>query len=64
MLIASIQAYALKIPPAGSDSNAGNDQVEAYGDYTIAADAWTSIYSRNHEACLVRLETDDGVVGG
>ena len=63
MQIASIQAYALKIPPEGADSGAGNDQVESYGDYTIAADAWTSIYSRNHETCLVRLETDDGLVG-
>ena len=63
MQIASIQAYALKIPPEGADSGAGSDQVEAYGDYTIAADAWTSIYSRNHETCLVRLETDDGLVG-
>ena len=63
MRIASIQAFALKIPPAGEDSRAANDQVEDYGDYTIAADAWTSIYSRNHETCLVRLETDDGLVG-
>ena len=63
MQIASIQAYALKIPPEGADSGAGSNQVEAYGDYTIAADAWTSIYSRNHETCLVRLETDAGLVG-
>ena len=63
MRIASVQAYAIKIPPVGDVSRAVNDQIEAYGDYTIAADAWTSIYSRNHETCLVRLETDDGLVG-
>lgn len=63
MRIASIQAYAIKIPPLGAESKSDSDQVEAYGDYTIAADAWTSIYSRNHETCLVRLETDDGLVG-
>ena len=59
----SVQSYALKIPPVGTDSGAGKAYVEEYGDYTIAADAWTSIYSRNHETCLVRLETDDGLVG-
>jgi galactonate dehydratase len=63
MRIASIQAFAIKIPPLGAESKSDSDQVEAYGDYTIAADAWTSIYSRNHETCLVRLETDDGLVG-
>ncbi len=63
MRIVSIQSYALRIPPAASDSGGGRGKVEEYGDYTIAADAWTSIYSRNHETCLVRLETDDGLVG-
>ena len=63
MRISSIKAFAIKIPPAKDSSTAASDQVEAYGDYTIAADAWTSIYSRNHETCLVRLETDDGLVG-
>ena len=63
MRISSIKAFAIKIPPANDSSAAASHQVEAYGDYTIAADAWTSIYSRNHETCLVRLETDDGLVG-
>ena len=65
MRIVSIQSYALRIPPAASDSGGGRGKVEEYGDYTIAADVWTSIYSRarNHETCLVRLETDDGLVG-
>lgn len=63
MKIASINAFALKIPPASDSSSASRDRVETYGDYTIAADAWTSIYSRNHETCLVRLETYDGLVG-
>jgi len=63
MKITSVAAYAIKIPPANAATLEGNHNVEAYGDYTIAADAWTSIYSRNHETCLVRLETDDGLVG-
>ena len=63
MRIASIKAFAIKIPPVSDSSGASNDHNESYGDYTIAADAWTSIYSRNHETCLVRLEADNGLVG-
>ncbi len=63
MRISSIQAFPIKIPPPNNGSRSGSEQIEAYGDYTIAADAWTSIYSRNHETCLVRLETDNGLVG-
>lgn len=63
MRIKSVQAYAIKIPPAAAPALEGNRNVEAIGDYTIATDAWTSIYSRNHETSLVRLETDDGLVG-
>lgn len=63
MRIKKVTAYAIKIPPQHPERIEGNLNVEHYGDYTIAADAWTSIYSRNHETCLVRLETDDGLVG-
>ncbi len=63
MRIASVEAYGVKIPPAEEGSGRGTEAVESYGDYTIAADAWTSIYSRNHETCLVRVETDSGLVG-
>ena len=63
MRIASVQAYAVKVPPFEGDSGGGRGGVETYGDFTIAADAWSSIYSRNHETCLVRLETDEGIVG-
>lgn len=63
MQITRVDAYAIKIPPRDAITLEGNLNVEQYGDYTIAADAWTSIYSRNHETCLVRLETDTGLVG-
>ncbi|MEX1021222.1 MAG: mandelate racemase/muconate lactonizing enzyme family protein [Litorilinea sp.] len=63
MRITRVDAYAIKIPPTDSTTLEGNLNIEQYGDYTIAADAWTSIYSRNHETCLVRLETDTGLVG-
>jgi len=63
MRITRVDAYAIKIPPRNAERLEGDLNIERYGDYTIAADAWTSIYSRNHETCLVRLETDDGLVG-
>ena len=36
---------------------------DEYGDYHIAKDSWSSIYSKRHETALVRIETDDGIVG-
>lgn len=61
MQITKVSAYAIKLPPM--QSNEGSVNLETYGDYFIARDAWTSIYSRSHETCLVRLETDTGLVG-
>ncbi|MEZ4862491.1 MAG: mandelate racemase/muconate lactonizing enzyme family protein [Caldilineaceae bacterium] len=64
MKIRRIDAYAIKIAPEQPrDPNQDSAQVESYGDYFIAADAWTSIYSRAHETCLVRIEADNGMVG-
>lgn len=61
MRISKVDVYAIKMPPAKTRSE--KQDVETYGDYFIAANAWTSIYSRSHETCLVRLETDTGLVG-
>ena len=61
MQIINVQAFAIKMPPMSS--NEGSINTDSYGDYFIAKDAWTSIYSRSHETCLVRLETDSGLVG-
>lgn len=61
MQIVRVQAFPIKMEPASS--NEGTTSVERYGDYFIAADAWTSIYSRSHETCLVRIEADNGLVG-
>ena len=63
MRITSVIAYAIKIPPVSAAALACNRNVEAYGDYTIAADAWTCIYSRSQETCLVRLKTGNWLVG-
>lgn len=61
MKITKLDAYAIKMEPA--PAHEGQSNSVHYGDYFIAADAWTSIYSRSHETCLVRLETDTGIVG-
>lgn len=64
MKITKVDAYAIKMPPIPPQSEGDEaDNIDQYGDYFIAADAWTSIYSRAHETCLVRLETDTGLVG-
>jgi L-alanine-DL-glutamate epimerase-like enolase superfamily enzyme len=60
MKITKVNAYAIKMKPAEPGDTTNLDH---YGDYFIAADAWTSIYSRAHETCLVRLETDNGLIG-
>lgn len=61
MKISQVEAFAIKMKPSAASSNQAN--ITTYGDYFIATDAWTSIYSRAHETCLVRLETDTGLVG-
>ena len=64
MKITKVDAFAIKIASEPvRDPNHNTEHIERYGDYFIAADAWTSIYSRAHETCLVRLETDSGQVG-
>ena len=61
MKISSVQAFAIKME--ASEPSDENPNLAHYGDYYIATDAWTSIYSRSHETCLVRIETDTGLVG-
>lgn len=61
MKITKLDAYAIKMEPTRASEGQSNSV--HYGNYFIAADAWTSIYSRSHETCLVRLETDSGLVG-
>lgn len=65
MKIKNVDAFPIKLAPLGGDDR---EQVEDparadYGDYHIAKDSWTSIYSKRHETCLVRVETDAGLVG-
>jgi len=63
MKIVKIDAYAVRVGPrtrAEVDTRKG---IENYGEYFIDKDAWTSIYSQFHETSLVRIETDNGLVG-
>ncbi|MEM7133782.1 MAG: mandelate racemase/muconate lactonizing enzyme family protein [Chloroflexota bacterium] len=61
MKVINVEAFAIKMDPVEASTEKSN--IKEYGDYYIATDAWSSIYSRSHETCLVRLETDSGLVG-
>lgn len=63
MRIVGLTAHPIKIPPRSASIEGERSAVDRIGDYSIAKDAWTSIYSRNHETCLVRIESDSGHVG-
>jgi len=65
MKIAKVDAFAMRMP--AQDTSARDQGVDSgrdeYGDYHIAKDSWSSIYSKRHETSLIRIETDDGLVG-
>lgn len=63
MKISRIDAFAVRMPPETAPPAEARPDRADYGDYHIARNAWSSIYSRRHETCLVRIETDDGIVG-
>jgi galactonate dehydratase len=65
MKIKKVEAFAMRMPPQDTskrDQGTDSSRVE-YGDYHIAKDAWSSIYSKRHETALIRIESDDGTVG-
>ena len=61
MKITRVDAYSLKMPERPVD--ASQVRPAKHGDYYIAADAFTAIYTRRRETTLVRIETDTGIVG-
>lgn len=61
MKLVRVDAYALEIPPPTPKSQ--SPEVDTFGRYHLARDQWTAIYSDRHETCLVRLESDEGLVG-
>ena len=65
MKIKKVEAFAMRMPPRDTskgDQGADSSRDE-FGDYHIAKDSWSSIYSKRHERALVRIETDEGIVG-
>lgn len=52
MKIADVRAFPLRI-----------GEREAGGDYRVDRSAFTTIYARQHETTVIRIETDDGIVG-
>lgn len=65
MKITKVDAFAIKLrrEDAFQENRYEHQNVNDYGDYIIAKDSWTSIYPKHVETCLVRIETDTGIVG-
>ena len=62
MRITEVEAFALKFED-GFPGGQGTEQQDDFGDYYIAKDTWSSIYSLRHETLVVRIATDEGTVG-
>ncbi len=60
MLIRDVQAYAIRIRSTSSPLRFVSVLAE---DYRLPGNSRRSIYSRHHETCIVRIESDDGLVG-
>ncbi|MEX0761889.1 MAG: mandelate racemase/muconate lactonizing enzyme family protein [Dehalococcoidia bacterium] len=69
MKITDIRAYPIRVSRSdvdkGSSSHGKEDRppVVDYGDYFIDKTAFTSVYSKFHETTVVRLQTENGLVG-
>ena len=53
MAIRRLDAFALRVTEDPSVST----------EYYIPEEGWRSVYSRTHETMVVRIETDEGIVG-
>ncbi|MEE2658276.1 MAG: mandelate racemase/muconate lactonizing enzyme family protein [Candidatus Latescibacterota bacterium] len=60
-VITAVDVFPIRMLAEGISPSA--ETHDMYGDYFIAKDSWTSIYSRHHETCLVRIVNEDGTVG-
>ena len=63
MKITKVDAFPIRVAPPLRDVNRQVDTLRDYGEYVMATDSWTSLYPKNFETCLVRVETDEGHVG-
>ena len=65
MKIVDVRAYPLRISDRGDEKSEDSSRPPTieFGDYYVDRSAFTSIYSHHHETTVVRVETDDGIVG-
>ena len=64
MKIAKVEAFPIKLRQDGkATENLREEDLNDFGDYVISRRHWTSIYPKHLETTLVRIETDDGIVG-
>lgn len=65
MKITNVQAFPIRISERGDEKSEGAARPPTieFGDYYVDRSAFTSIYSHHHETTIVRVETDNGLVG-
>ena len=63
MKITGVTAIPIRIPRDKRFDENRADQLNDYGDYVIAPNAWTAIYPKHLETTLVRIDTDAGITG-
>ena len=66
MKIKEITAFPIRINLASPViREEGNERppVIDFGDYFVDEQAFTSIYSKHHETTVIKIQTDNGIVG-
>ena len=61
MKIADVRAFPLRISERAEE--ASRPPTIDVGDYHVNRSTSTTIYSRHHETTVIRIETDNGIVG-
>ncbi len=65
MKIVDIRAFPLRISSRKDEKSESSNRPPTIelGEYYVDRAAFTSIYSNHHETTVIRVETDDGIVG-
>ena len=65
MKIVDVQAFPIRISERADEKSEGSTRPPTieFGDYYVDRSAFTSIYSHHHETTVVRIATDNGIVG-
>ena len=65
MKIADVRAFPLRISERADEKSEGASRPPMIdvGDYHVNRSTSTTIYSRHHETTVIRVETDNGIVG-